>query len=85
MAMTLEEVLHDDAVGEKINLFADLVLSGEYEKAQKVAVTIPLLPERAKLRKRLFGKEHLIEDGYDLSLANAEYGENWLNEPDEEE
>ena len=41
---------------------------------------LPLAPGLAEIAKDMYGKEYLIENGYDLSEANAEFGDGWLDQ-----
>ena len=41
---------------------------------------IPLAPHLAKAAKEIWGKKFLLQEGYDLSAAEATYGSNWLDQ-----
>jgi hypothetical protein len=71
--MTLDEKL---AVGVKA---AQLRQAGDEEGYSKLTLSIPMPPYLAKLMKEYMGKEFLLEGGYNLSEAEAEFGENWLD------
>ena len=51
---------------------------GNKEEADKLLKTIPVPPYLAKVYKKLFGADFLINEGYNLSEAEAEYGQGWL-------
>lgn len=53
---------------------------GDWDTVHKLAVQIPLNPSSAMAAKKTFGAKFLIEGGYNLSWANAEYGQDWLTE-----
>ncbi len=54
------------------------------EELREIFQKIPISPENAKYAKRVYGKELMLQAGTNLALANAEFGEGWLDEPDEE-
>ncbi|GHT67649.1 hypothetical protein AGMMS50239_31210 [Bacteroidia bacterium] len=70
--MTLEEKF---AIGMKSFELED---AGLLEEADRVWKQIPLAPYLAKFCKEKIGVEFLIEQGYNLSEAEAEYGKDWL-------
>jgi hypothetical protein len=53
--------------------------AGDDEKAFRLMVEFPLHPGMAKIGKETFGKDHLLEGGYNLSEAYAEFGDDWLD------
>lgn len=52
--------------------------TGDIEKGVELSKQLPLAPHLAKAAKKLWGKEFLLESGFDLSAAEAEYGCDWL-------
>lgn len=54
--------------------------AGNEDEAQRLMIELPLAPGMAQIAKELYGKEYLIENGYNLSEANMEFGDDWLNE-----
>jgi hypothetical protein len=70
--MTLEE---KSAIGVKAIEFKKQGNLDEYERLMK---QIPLQPYLAKFAKEHFGADFLIEYGWNLSEADAEYGADWL-------
>jgi hypothetical protein len=52
--------------------------AGKPEEADRVWKQMPLAPYLAKFCKEKIGPEFLIEQGYNLSEAEAEFGQNWL-------
>jgi hypothetical protein len=48
-------------------------------EAERLMRTLPLAPALARIAKENYGKEFLIEHGYNLSEANVEYGDGWLD------
>lgn len=52
---------------------------GDHEEAFRIRLKIPLAPHLAMAYKDTLGKEALIESGFDLSEAEAEYGSEWLD------
>ncbi len=53
--------------------------AGDRDEAFRLMVTLPLHPGMAKIGKEMFGKEHLLNGGYNLSEAYAEFGDDWLD------
>jgi hypothetical protein len=51
---------------------------GDREEEHRLLCLIPLAPHLAKAAKEMYGKEFLIEEGYDLSDADMEFGDGWL-------
>jgi hypothetical protein len=71
--MTLQEKL---AILMKI---IEMEKQGKAEEAEKMhREIIPMLPYMAKWAKDHLGTDFLIEGGWNLTEANAEYGEDWL-------
>ena len=52
--------------------------AGDKEKAMELRRTIPMKPYMAKFIKEKLGANFLIENGYNLAEAEAEYGQGWL-------
>jgi hypothetical protein len=71
--MTLDEKL---AIGCKA---AELRKAGDEEGASRLIRSMPMPPYLAKIYKEKVGVKQLIESGWNLSEAEAEFGSNWLN------
>jgi len=71
--MTLDEKL---AIGCKA---AELRKAGDEEGAMRIMKTAPLPPYLAKVYKEKVGSKQLLESGWNLSEAEAEFGPGWLN------
>ena len=71
--MTLDEKF---AIGHRA---IALKQAGDYEGYSRTLRTIPLPPYLAKVMKEKVGADFLIDNGYNLSEAEAEFGSNWLN------
>jgi hypothetical protein len=71
--MTLHEKL---TLGVKAIELED---QGKFEEAMQIEKSIPLPPYLAKWAKKRMGADFLINQGYNLSEAEAEYGAGWLN------
>ncbi|GHT75931.1 hypothetical protein FACS189456_7590 [Bacteroidia bacterium] len=56
----------------------ELEESGQLEEAKRVWNLVPLSPHMAKFCKEKMGVDFLIQQGYNLSKAEAEYGKDWL-------
>ena len=53
---------------------------GDKHEQGRLIRQIPLAPHLAKAAKDIWGKEFLLQEGYDLSAAEAAYGSNWLDQ-----
>jgi hypothetical protein len=53
--------------------------AGDREGASRLLRTAPLPPYLAKVLKEKVGADFLIDAGYNLSEAEAEFGQGWLN------
>ena len=71
--MTLDEKL---AISIKS---AELREAGDKEGAMRLMKTAPLPPYLAKVYKEKIGAKQLIESGWNLSEAEAEFGSDWLD------
>ena len=56
----------------------ELKKQGKFEEALELEKSIPLPPFLAKWAKKRLGAEFLIENGWNLAEADAEYGADWL-------
>ena len=72
--MTLDEKL---AISNKA---FELLNAGDKEGFSRLIRTIPMPSYLAKVYKEKVGVEELIESGWNLSEAEAEFGENWLSQ-----
>jgi len=71
--MTFDEKL---ALSNKACL---LLKEGDREGYDRIMLTIPMPPYLAKIYKEKVGVEQLINGGWNLSEAEAEFGDNWLS------
>jgi len=71
--MTLDERF---AVGLKA---IALKQAGDYEGYDRLMRTIPIPSYIAKVIKEKVGADYLIDGGWNLSEAEAKFGENWLS------
>jgi len=63
-----------------INKSTALKNAGDEEGASRLLRTMPLPPYLAKVYKEKVGVKELIESGWNLSEAEAEFGEDWLSQ-----
>jgi len=70
--MTLDEKLSIS------NRALDLLDAGDREGYSRLIRTAPMPPYLAKIYKEKIGVDELLKAGYNLSEAEAEFGENWL-------
>jgi hypothetical protein len=71
--MTLKEKLAIDMKA------IEMARQGNHEEFMRIEKTIPLAPYMAKWVKDHLGAKALIESGWNLSEAEAEYGPGWLS------
>jgi len=71
--MTLGEKL---AISNKACL---LLKAGDEKEYLRLTKTIPMPPFLAKIMKEKVGADYLINEGWNLSEAEAEFGPDWLN------
>ncbi|MDR1922307.1 MAG: hypothetical protein LBS31_11285 [Candidatus Adiutrix sp.] len=53
--------------------------SGNYDEEVRLMKLLPLAPHLAMIAKEMYGKGHLLENGFNLSDANEEFGDGWLD------
>ena len=67
---------------EKLQLGVETVeleKQGKFEEAKRIQRQIPLAPYLAKFLKDHLGSEALLQTGWNLAEAEAEYGSDWLS------
>lgn len=67
---------------EKADIFMkshELEQAGKKEEAAALYRTIPLQPYLAEFAKKYMGTEFLIQGGWNLAEAEAQFGTDWLN------
>ena len=71
--MTVEEKL---AISNRACL---LRRAGDEEGYERITKTIPMPPYLAKIMKEKMGVDFLVNGGWNLSEAEAEFGSDWLS------
>ncbi|MDR2922354.1 MAG: hypothetical protein LBU85_03300 [Treponema sp.] len=71
--MTLDEKL------ATLNRAIELKKSGDLEGYDRLSKTVPMPPYLAKMAKEKMGMDFLINGGWNLSEAEAEFGHSFLN------
>jgi len=71
--MTLDEKL---AISNKA---LDLLDTGDREGYNRLMNSVPMPPYLAKIAKEKIGVDFLINGGWNLSEAEAEFGADWLS------
>ena len=56
-----------------------LLDAGDEEGFRHLLRTAPMPPYMAKVAKKTMGADFLIQGGWNLSEAEAEFGKDWLN------
>lgn len=64
---------------EKVKIIRDSLAAQTYEEEMALIMKLPLDPGMAKVAKEILGVDGLKSSGFDLSEANAEYGNDWLD------
>ncbi len=54
------------------------------EEIHRMSGAMPLFPKVARGAVMRMGKKRFLEEGYDRTMADAEYGEQWIDEVDDE-
>jgi hypothetical protein len=52
---------------------------GDHEEEHRLLLMLPIAPHLAKAAKDIWGKDFLLQGGYDLSEAEAAYGPGCLD------
>jgi hypothetical protein len=71
--MTLDEKI---AIGLKA---IELRKAGNTTEYKRLMKSMPMPPYLARAAKRLMGADFLIDGGWNLAEADAEYGPDWLS------
>jgi hypothetical protein len=71
--MTLDEKL------TTINKAFELSEAGDEDGYSRLIRSVPMPPYLAKIAKEKIGTDFLINGGWNLSEAEAEFGANWLS------
>jgi len=71
--MTLDEKL---AISNKAIALKN---SGDLDGYNRLMKTVPMPPYLAKVAKEKIGVDFLIDGGWNLSEAEANFGQDWLN------
>jgi len=58
---------------------AELRKAGDKEEASRLIRSMPMPPYLAKIYKEKVGAKQLVESGWNLSDAEAEFGKDWLS------
>jgi hypothetical protein len=53
--------------------------AGKEDEAMALTKTVPMPPFLAKIMKEKVGADYLINGGWNLSEAEAEFGQDWLS------
>lgn len=67
---------------ETLDLYAEsakLIKEGKIEEAERLDKKVPLSPYLAQWAKKRMGADFLINGGWNLAGAEAEYGPDWLS------
>ncbi len=79
--MSARMELDEDVFYDRFEAMLDAFKKGDDAKVTEIARTIPLPPAVAMQRKRYMSKAAILDFGFDMSLVEAEFGENWYERP----
>jgi hypothetical protein len=68
-------------IGEKLDIALkafERLDAGDREGYSRLIRSAPMPPYMAKVAKEMMGADFLIQGGWNLSEAEAEFGQNWL-------
>lgn len=71
--------LTDDQIADIIDKSLEADARGDYEEGDRLLKQLPIAPWLAHAAKEVWGKEFLLDNGFDLSRAEAAYGKEWLS------
>ena len=74
--------VHTMTIDEKLAISSRSIAlkkTGDLEGSNRLMKSIPLPPYLAKILKEKVGVDYLINSGWNLSEAEAEFGSTWLN------
>jgi hypothetical protein len=78
--MPQAQTMTDEEKVDKAYQSCLLKQAGDIDGASRLLRSIPMPPYLAKVYKEKVGVKELIESGWNLSEAEAEFGENWLSQ-----
>ncbi len=70
-----------DTILDDLEKWSEAYDQGRIDDALTIGQSITHPPEVLKTMKEVFGKDYLVENGFNLRLANEAFGEGWLDEP----
>ncbi len=70
-----------DAIFDKMDEFDEAYDKGDIEGALAIGRSIEYPPHLLMRVKKVLGKDYLIENGFNLKLADEAFGKDWLDEP----
>ena len=56
--------------------------AGDFDEYLRLSMMIPIESQTARTIASYYGKEYVLKNGYDLSVADYEMGEGWLDKYD---
>jgi len=79
MTLTPEQLAVEKKKADLMLKSIELEDAGKKEEARALMKQIPLPPWLAEVTKKMWGADFLIQGGYNLSDAEAKFGQGWLN------
>jgi lipopolysaccharide biosynthesis regulator YciM len=77
--MPQAQPMTEDDISAIIEKAHSYMTVGNMDECERLMRQLPLAPYLAEFAKKRLGPDFLIEGGFNLSEADAEFGENWLN------
>ncbi len=79
--MSAEMELSEEVFYDRFEAMLDAFQKGDCARADEIARGIPLPPAVAMQRKHYMSKTDILAFGFDMSLVEAECGEDWYEKP----
>ena len=80
--MAILKKFTDEEVGKIIRDSLDAGKRGDLDERRRLQMLLPLDPALAKAAADTYGKEYILSQNFDLSLADEKYGTGWMDEVD---
>jgi len=77
--MTQQRIMTEKEKAAIMMKVCELWNTGRDAEAHALITKLPLSPWLAKITKEKVGADYLIKSGWNLSAAEAEFGQDWLS------
>jgi hypothetical protein len=79
MEADMQQIMTEKEEAAVMMQVCELWNAGRDDEAHALITTLPLSPWLAKIVKEKVGADYLIKSGWNLSAAEAEFGQGWLD------